>query len=373
MTNRERQRAVLLGEPYDRLPIVHFGWWDETLIKWEQEGRLSQNEISGLTDGCEKDLALGRKLGFDYNYSTVFMNGAMSALYPLFESETIKEFPDGSRHVRNVEGAVILQKPGAGSIPSEVGYTLVDRESWEKHYLPRLQWSPERINREKLAALKESEKDRVNPLGLYCGSLFGQIRNWMGVEGISYLLVDDEELYDEIIQTTADIEFRRCKEVLEAGIKFDFAHFWEDIAFRNGPLVTPGVFYEKVGPLYARTTKLCADYGIDIVTVDCDGVIDTLIPTWLENGVNTMFPIEVGVWGGSFEPWRRQYGKSIRGVGGMNKNVFAQDYAAIDKEIERLKPIVDMGGYLPCPDHRIPPDAVWENVQYYCDKMRKTF
>jgi hypothetical protein len=31
------------------------------------------------------------------------------------------------------------------------------------------------------------------------------------------------------------------------------------------------------------------------------------------------------------------------------------DYAAIDKEIERLKPLVDLGGYIPCPDHRIPP------------------
>ena len=29
-----------------------------------------------------------------------------------------------------------------------------------------------------------------------------------------------------------------------------------------------------------------------------------------------------------------------------------------------------LGGYIPCPDHRIPPDAKFENVQYYCDKMQ---
>ena len=46
---------------------------------------------------------------------------------------------------------------------------------------------------------------------------------------------------------------------------------------------------------------------------------------------------------------------------------------AIDVEIERLKPLVEMGGYIPCPDHQIPPEAKWENVQYYCDKMRETF
>ena len=57
----------------------------------------------------------------------------------------------------------------------------------------------------------------------------------------------------------------------------------------------------------------------------------------------------------------------------MNKVIFSRDYAAVDKEIERLKPLVDLGGYIPCPDHRIAPDAKWENVQYYCEKMKRTF
>ena len=57
----------------------------------------------------------------------------------------------------------------------------------------------------------------------------------------------------------------------------------------------------------------------------------------------------------------------------MNKNVFAEDFAAVDAEIERLKPLVDLGGFIPCPDHRIPPTAVWDNVRYYCDRMRKEF
>lgn len=54
----------------------------------------------------------------------------------------------------------------------------------------------------------------------------------------------------------------------------------------------------------------------------------------------------------------------------MDKRVFAADYAAVDREIERLKPLMAMGGYIPCPDHRIPPDAKYENVQYYCDRMQ---
>ena len=371
MTNRERNNAVLHYQPYDRMPVVHFGWWDELLDKWVAEGHLTRDEITGLADGNAKDKAIGDKLGFDYNYYTTFqpVNG-MIALYPAFEPKVMASFPDGSRHVMDSEGAITLHKPHAGSIPSEVGHTLVDRASWEKEYLPRLQWDERRVDGTKLQKIAEQSAGRAEPLGVYLGSLFGQIRNWMGIVGISYLYEDDEDLYREIISVTADIQYKMAAYMLKSGAVFDFGHFWEDIAFKNGPLVSPNVFREVVGPHYKRLTDLCGSYGIDIVSLDCDGVPDALIPTWLENGVNTMFPIEVGVWDGSYAPWREKYGKAIRGVGGMNKNVFGRDYAAIDAEIERLKPIIALGGYIPCPDHRLPPDAVWENVQYYCDKMR---
>ena len=100
-------------------------------------------------------------------------------------------------------------------------------------------------------------------------------------------------------------------------------------------------------------------------------MIDSLIPIWLENGVNTMFPIEVGTWNASIAPWREKYGKQLRGVGGMNKTIFARDREAVDQEIERLKPLMALGGYIPCTDHRIAPDAKFELVQYYCEKMQK--
>jgi len=46
------------------------------------------------------------------------------------------------------------------------------------------------------------------------------------------------------------------KYALESGAKFDFGHFWEDICFKNGPLIALAVFAEKVGPHYRRITDL---------------------------------------------------------------------------------------------------------------------
>lgn len=383
MNNRERVQAVLHYEPYDRLPLVHFGYWNETLDKWAAEGHITASEAENWADGNPTDAAIADKLGFDLNWNNCF--SPHTRLWPGFESRVLEVLPDGSRKVLDGNGAVILQKEGATGIPTEIDHLLKDRASWEELYLPRLQYSDRRVldarvntgtemipfDEGGLEYLRRGEWDA--PLGLHCGSLYGVIRNWLGLVGSAYLLVDDEPLFDEIINTVGELCYRCTQAALETGARFDFAHFWEDISFKSGPLINPVVFRDKVGPHYRRITDMVRDLGIDVISLDSDGKIDELVPVWFDNGVNTMFPIEVGTWHASIAPWREKYGKGLLGVGGMDKKVFAYDYAAIDEEVQRLRPLVELGGYLPCPDHRIPPDAKWENVQYYCQRMREAF
>ena len=370
MTFRENASAILHYQPFEKLPVVSFGYWSETVQKWADEGHITREEADGYCrfgDNGEGDRAIMKKLGFDFNWNSCV--GAASDLFPGFESKILEERPDGSQVIRDGNGLITLVKPGIVSIPAEIGTSLTDRKVWEEEYLPRLQFSMDRINRAYLETLRD-DTGREIPVGIHCGSLMGRMRDLLGVEQLSYLLADDFDLYLEIIDTMDGLCYDCVKAMLETGAKFDYGHFWEDICFKNGPLVIPSMFEEYVGPHYKKITSLLNSYGIDIVSLDCDGWIDRLIPTWIENGVNTMFPIEVGTWNASIAPWREQYGREIRGVGGMNKTVFARDYKAIDEEVERLRPLIELGGYIPCPDHRIAPDAKFENVQYYCDKMQ---
>ena len=371
MNNRERVHAIMNYKNYDRMPVVHFGLWNETLEKWIQEGHISTEEAEGRSGGNPPPATMER-LGFDFGWGCSGF-GCNTGLNPAFERKVVEELPDGSKKVRDGSGVIILEAPEAGSIPAEIDHLLKDRASWEEHFLPRLQFSKDRIDFQRLEELKSGQNNREEALGLHAGSLLGVIRNWLGVTGVSYLWADDPELYDEIINTSAELTYKCLETVLQTGIKFDYANFWEDICFKNGPLVIPSVFDEKCGPHYKRITDLFKKHDINIVSLDCDGMIDSLIPTWINNGVNTMFPIEVGTWHANIAPWREQYGRELKGVGGMNKNVFAQDFKAVDAEIERLKPLIELGGYVPCPDHRIPPGAKWDNVRYYCDNMRKNF
>lgn len=384
MNDRQRFLSVLHYQSYDRLPLVHFGFWRETLEKWVEEGHLAPRLAKKWGDGNPADREISQMLGFDFNYSSCV--GSNVGLDPAFEEKTVKKLADGSLHVMNRNGVIELHFPDVVSIPAEIEHTLVDRRSWDEQYRWRMQWSESRVTASQvkvtpstflpwteggLEFLRRDERDF--PLGFFAGSLYGRFRDMAGVVGASYMQLDDPELFGEILATLSDLCYRNLEYALNQGAKFDFIHMWEDICFKNGPLIDPEVFATYCGPGYRRIADLAKAHGIDLVSVDCDGQIDALLPVWLANGVNVMFPIEVGTWDAEIAPWRQKYGKELRGVGGMNKVVFSKDHDAVDAEIERLKPLVALGGYIPCPDHRIAPDARWELVQYYCRRMREVF
>lgn len=367
MNNRERLHAIMNYEKPDRMPAVHFGYTPEVIEKWVQEGHLSKYLLDLEDYSYELEDIVSEKLGFDFGWHASRLT--TTELFPFFEEKVVEHLPDGFDKVLNSDGVYILQKADAGSIPAEVDHLLKDRASWEEHYLPRLTYSEERFSQTELDRLI-SEQKKGNPIGLHCGSLCGRIRDYLGIVGLSYMMVDDEDLLEEMFQQVGDLCVKSVQRSLECGLQFDYAHFWEDMCYKNGPLVSPGFFEDYTAPYYKKITDILAAHDIHTVSVDCDGLVDRFVPIWLENGVNTMFPIEVGTWDASIEPWRQTYGKGLRGIGGMRKHLFSKDYAAIDTEIERLAGLASMSGYIPCPDHRIPVEAKWENVQYYCEKIK---
>lgn len=369
MNNRERAMNILRGQPVDRFPAVHFGYWAELLTEWAAQGKIPARLAENNYDGSEAERELDALIGWDFNWSHVV--GARNGLLPPFEYKVLEELPDGSRRVQNTVGLIERVKPGVESIPSEDDYQLKDREAFETLYRPRMQFAPERVDLEYYRHFNETRPQDV-PVGLHLGSVLGDIRNITSVTGMSYLLYDeDEELFGDIVDTYAEMQYQCAKAILETGAKFDFAHYWEDICFRGGPLIAPDRFQELCAKHYKKRNDLCHAYGIDIISLDCDGVTEKLLPTWFENGVNTMFPIEVGVWGDQFAAARARFGPGMLGVGGMDKTALRKDKAAVDAELARMQKLASLGGFLPCPDHRLMPGTKYELVQYYAEEIKK--
>ena len=368
MTNRERAYNLLHYKEVDRMPAVHFGYWNELLDEWAQQGHISQELAKSWGDGNDADKELNKILGWDFNWFRV--RSGHYGLLPAFEYKVLEVLPDGFKRIQNFDGLIERVRDGAGSIPAEDDYQLKDRAAFEKLYKPKMQFSADRIPKEYFEKYFEAEK-ADEPMGLHLGSVLGDIRNMLSVIGMSYMICDDYDLFAEIIDTYAEMQYRVAEEVLKLGVTFDFAHYWEDICFKNGPLISPVMFEELCAKHYKKRNDLCRKYGMDIISLDCDGVTEKLLPIWFENGVNTMFPIEVGTWGDQFEPARKKFGKEMRGVGGMDKTVLRKDKAAVDAEIERIRRLIDLGGYIPCPDHRLMPGTKWELVQYYIEQIKK--
>ena len=372
MTTRERCSNILHYRAADRMPALHFGYWAQLLEEWAQQGKISKELAAGaMRDTSAEQRELDRILGFDSNWNNNV--GYIDGLYPAFEKKIIETLPDGSQRVTTPYGTVEKIKPGIVSIPSEDDYLLKDRDAFEEMFRHRMQYCEERIDalgsKEKFLEISDGG-DR--PVGLYLGRVMGGIRDMATVVGMSYLMYDeDEDLFADIVDTYAEMQYKCVEKMLSLGLKFDFAHYWEDICFKSGPLLSPEIFDELCAKHYKKRNDLCRKHGIDIISLDCDGVIDKLIPTWLENGVNLMFPLEIGVWGDQFEAARRKYGEGLLAIGGMDKTAFRKDKAAVDAELERIKRLSAMGGFIPCPDHRLMPGSSFELVQYYTEEVKK--
>jgi uroporphyrinogen decarboxylase len=94
------------------------------------------------------------------------------------------------------------------------------------------------------------------------------------------------------------------------------------------------------------------------------------VGNWLEEGVNVMFPLEVAA-GCDPYAWRAEFGKDLRMRGAIAKAPLVAGGSAIDAELERVRPLLDQGGYVPHLDHLVPPDISYDNYRRYLDRKRK--
>ncbi len=81
----------------------------------------------------------------------------------------------------------------------------------------------------------------------------------------------------------------------------------------------------------------------------------------------------IGILASCYPELREQYGRRLRLWGGVDKMIFLKDKAAVDAELERLRPVVEQGGFIPTVDHRVQEDASLALYQRYLDGKRELF
>ena len=379
MNERERFIATMRYRDRDRIPIVNFNFWIETIDRWHEQGlperleRFDVPEFFGM-DRFKEDQIHCNNIPRRVESAAPSGDGVIIDVCPGFEEKVIEDRGD-TEVFQQSDGVRVVRSKTAVSIPPHEGHLLTDRDSWHKYYAPRLDPNhPDRLPKDwDIVVKKWADPNRDYPLFLREGSLFGWIRNWMGLEAVSYVVYDDPAFFQEMVETVADCTYGTLERILACGVQFDMGTFWEDMCYNAGPLLSPAHFKKYLVPQYKRIVKLLHKHGVDIIYVDCDGKIDDLLPLWLDAGVNCMFPIEIGTWGADPIKFRKQYGKDLLLLGGFDKHILATTKDAIEKEVFRLAPLVEEGGYIPFCDHHVPPDVPLENFAHYVRTARKVW
>jgi uroporphyrinogen decarboxylase len=198
---------------------------------------------------------------------------------------------------------------------------------------------------------------------------YGMLRNWMGFENLSLAFFEYPDMIHDMVGHMTEMAVRQIRK-LPDDLPIDHSGWWEDMASRNGPFVGPAMFREFLQPQYRGIQDEFKKHGCVLGVVDCDGDPHDIVANWLEEGVNIMFPLEVAAGVDPFA-WRDEFGMELRLKGGVAKAPLVEGGRAIDRELERIRPLLDQGGYVPHLDHLVPPDISYGNYREYLDKKRK--
>ena len=362
-----RYYKVFTYQSVDRVPDVEFGYWPQTIRRWLREGMPVELTPKEQNDAFSKKV--GRFLGFDEPESQIlWLNTSM---FPPFE-EKILEKREHSTIVRDSIGCTaerFTHDQEESSIPHFIDFPIKTPQDWAEMKKRYQIDDPKRQMEEKDLAAARQAVAEGKFIDLWCPGPYGMLRWWMGFENLSIAFYE----YPEMIHDMVDHMTEMCVQLIRKiplDIPLDHAGYWEDMASKNGPFVSPKMFREFLQPQYHRIHEEIKNRSCVLGIVDCDGNPHDIVANWLEEGVNIMFPIEQTE-SLDMYAWRREFGKEMRMKGGVAKVPLVEGGAAIDREMERIKPMLDQGGYIPHLDHLVPPTISYKNYREYLDKKRK--
>jgi len=362
----DRFYKIYTYQPVDRILDCEFGYWPQTIRRWLKEGLPADME-------SEKNQMFSGKLdaffGFDgWNQTGIDLRLGMN---PVFE-EKIIEKKDHSVILKDSSGTTAERYQNdvdESSIPHFLKFPVETPDDWaDMKNRFRFDDPIRAIPQQDIENLKKGARAGQMVNMWFCG-FYGQLRNWMGMENLSYAFYEQPDMVHDMVEHWAELCARQM-EKLPADIPVDCVSWWEDMASKNGPLCSPAFFRDFLQPGYHRVMQVAKKRGCALGIVDCDGNPHDIVRNWLEEGVNIMFPLEVTA-GVDPYAWRKEFGKELRLKGAIGKQPLVQGGAAIDKELERIRPLMEQGGVIPHLDHLVPPDISYKNYCYYLEKKRK--
>jgi hypothetical protein len=340
-----------------------FGFY--SLERWKREGCIREGED------------LDALFGFDPpgKYETGNLGWCEAGFCPAFE-ELILEDQGDYEVVRDFAGRGLKCFKGRrnGFMPEYVDHPVKDQKSWEENCLWRM--DPERPERQEgirraIAGAKAAAAEGQ----IICANLVGgymYLRSLMGPVEVMYFFYDNPEL----IRRCMEAWFRLADAVyaqMQRELVFDEIFIGEDICYNHGPLISVDMMREFLFPYYQQLIANVKSRQLDKnrvlhFQVDTDGFSDPVIPYYRELGMDYLSPFEAAS-GCDVVRTGKEY-PDLLILGGFDKRILAKGKDAIDREAERVMPVMKRrGGYIPTCDHGVPEEVGFEDYLHYRKRM----
>jgi uroporphyrinogen decarboxylase len=352
----ERFNQAMSYGKADRAPFHEFMWptWPETAARWAEEGGY----VEGKTNfGCDHWVV---------EYSWFWPQ-------PPFERTIIAEDEIYVTYV-DPQGIVMreFRKNPLSSMPQFIRFPVETREDFRKYWRERMRPDlSQRIGPDWQARLR-GFRQRTFPFVVIAdrwGGFFGALRNLVGVERLCMLFYDDPAFVEEMMDADAEFLIAILSQML-AETDIDVFGFWEDMAYRAAPLISPALARKYMLPRYRKVIEFGRSRGVHFFGLDSDGNIDPLIPVWMEAGIDILYPFEVQA-GMDVLAVRKKYGRDLRIWGGVDKRALVGGEVTIDQELARIAPLIRDGGYIPMLDHSATPDTPYKNYCYFLEQLKE--
>jgi len=188
----------------------------------------------------------------------------------------------------------------------------------------------------------------------------------MGIENHLIAMYDTPELLHEISEYLLKVYLKHLDDALKV-LPVDTVYIMEDLSGKNGPMIGHAHFDEFVGNYYRQLVPMLRQRGVKHIIVDTDGDFQSLIPNFIDTGIDGFLPMDVNA-GMDIVKVRQEY-PDLKFIGAFNKLEIANGKDAIDREFERLMPVIRQGGFIPGSDHQVAPSTALSDYQYYTQQL----
>lgn len=197
------------------------------------------------------------------------------------------------------------------------------------------------------------------------------VHDWHRFMELMDLVIDDPDFVRQAMMIQGDFAAKLAEKVLR-DVEVDAVLFVEPIGGNDNPLISPEMFEDLVLRSYEPIIEVLKRYGVEIIVLMTYANSRILIPSILRWGFNCLWACEVNIDAMDYRDLRREFGRELRLIGGIDLDVLRRDKEAIRREVEeKVPPLVIDGGYVPLADGRVRIDVPFENYVYYRQLLQK--